>query len=297
MPTLAFVLSLLFLLPTPEFAETGLQRQVAAIASSARGKVAVACALTGSSLNCDLNPRAHPPMQSVFKIPLAITALHLIEKGRWSLEQPIRFQASDRILPRTVSPLQEKYPHAEVDVPFRELLRLAIVESDNAAADVILRTIGGPRVVDDYLSSLGIRGFHLQDDEAAVDRNPALQYRNWFEPLAAVELLRLMAEYPPIHQNHVALLFDWMRDTPKGPSRIKGRLPAGTVVMHKPGSSDTSAGVTCAWNDIGLVVLPDGRRLAIAIFLTDSAADEATRDAVVARIARAAYDTAVETRR
>ena len=67
--------------------------------------------------------------------------------------------------------------------------------------------------------------------------------------------------------------------------------------MHKPGSSDTSAGVTCAWNDIGLVVLPDGRRLAIAIFLTDSAADEATRDAVVARIARAAYDTAVETRR
>ncbi len=52
-----------------------------------------------------------------------------------------------------------------------------------------------------------------------------------------------------------------------------------------------------ATNDIGLITLPDGRRLAIAIFVTDSKADEATRDAVIARIARAAYDQAVATKK
>jgi beta-lactamase class A len=52
--------------------------------------------------------------------------------------------------------------------------------------------------------------------------------------------------------------------------------------------------VTYATNDIGLIMLPDGRRLAIAVFITDSTADEATRDAVIARIAKAAYDEGIQ---
>jgi beta-lactamase class A len=78
------------------------------------------------------------------------------------------------------------------------------------------------------------------------------------------------------------------------PNRIKGELPAGTIVMHKSGTSDTRNGVTYATNDIGLIMLPDGRRLAIAVFITDSTADEATRDAVIARIAKAAYDEGIQ---
>lgn len=99
MKNILLALSLTSLIPCPQLAQVSLQRQIAAIAAEAHGKVAVACALPGSSLNCDLNPHAHPPMQSVFKLPLALTALHLIEQGRWTLDQPIRFHASDRILP------------------------------------------------------------------------------------------------------------------------------------------------------------------------------------------------------
>jgi beta-lactamase class A len=61
------------------FAQTALQRQISAIATDAHGKVSVACSLPDSTLNCDLDPHAHPPMQSVFKFPLAVTALHLVE--------------------------------------------------------------------------------------------------------------------------------------------------------------------------------------------------------------------------
>jgi beta-lactamase class A len=85
-----------------------------------------------------------------------------------------------------------------------------------------------------------------------------------------------------------------MKDSPTGPHRIKGELPSGTVVMHKTGTSGSAEGLTNATNDIGLITLPDGRRLAIAVFVSDSSADEATRDAVIARIAKAAYDAAVE---
>ncbi len=278
------------------FAQTALQQKISVIAADARGKVFVACSLPGSDLNCDLNPNARPPMQSVFKLPLAITALHLIEEGKFSLDQPVRFLPSDRILPHTHSPLQDKYPEANVDIPLRELLRLAVSLSDNSAADVVLRVIGGPEVVQRYINSIGVDRFQLKDGERGLHRDVAAQYRNWFEPASAVKLLRRISDDSPLSAQHTALLLAWMKDTPTGAHRIKGELPEGTNVMHKSGTSGSGNGVAYATNDIGLIALPNGQRLAIAIFVADAAADDATRDAVIARIATAAYDAAVAPR-
>jgi beta-lactamase class A len=286
-----------FLFSTSVCAQTALQRQIRDIAADARGKVSVACGLPDSSLNCDLEPQAHPPMQSVFKLPLAVTALHFVEQGKFSLDQALRFLPSDRILPHTHSPLQDKYPEGNVDVPLRELLQLEISESDNVAADIVLRTVGGPAVVNDYMASLGVHGFHLQDDEQGLARDVAVQYRNWFEPAGAVQLLRKVGDDSPLTAEHTRMLLQWMQDASSGAARIKGRLPAGTIVMHKTGSSGTRDGVAFATNDIGLITLPDGRRLAIAIFVTDSKADDDTRDAVIARIARAAYDESIRAKK
>ena len=162
-----------FLLSTHSgFAQTALQQQIRTIAADARGRVSVACSLPGSTLNCDLDPHAHPPMQSVFKLPLAIAALHLIEQSAFSLDQPIRFLASDRFLPHIYSPLQDKYPEANVDVPLRELLRLTVSFSDNAAADLVLRTIGGPTVVDNYVESLGVAFTWKMESTASLATSP-----------------------------------------------------------------------------------------------------------------------------
>jgi beta-lactamase class A len=255
----------------------------------------VACALPGSPLECDLDAHAHPPMESVFKLPLAVTALHLVEEGKFSLDQPLRFLPSDRILPHVYSPLQDKYPEGNVDVPLRELLRLAASLSDNVAADIVLRTVGGPAIVNRYMESIGVTGLHLQDDEQAMAGDNSLQYRNWFEPAGAVQLLRRISENSPLTDEHTRILLQWMQDTPTAPHQIKGELPPGTIVMHKTGHSGTRDGVTAGTNDIGLITLPDGRRLAIAIFVTDSAADEAARERVMARITKAAYDEALMT--
>jgi beta-lactamase class A len=278
---------------TPLFPQAALRQPIASIASEAQGKVSVACSLPASALNCDLNPHAHPPMQSVFKAPLAFTALHLVEQGKLALDSPIRFLASDRILPEVYSPLQDQYPKGEVDVPLRTLLQMAVSLSDNVAADIVLRVIGGASMVDAYIKSSGISGFHLEDNEATLHRDDQAQYRNWFEPAGAVEFLRLLNDRPPLTAQHAALLLNWMKATPRGNQRIPALLPAGTVVMHKAGTSGAEHGLAPATNDIGLIALPDGRRLAIAIFVTDSAANEAQRDSVIARIAKAAYDAAV----
>ncbi len=285
-------LSLLFgLFVCPALAQQPLQQQIRDIAADAHGKVSVSCSLPGTPLDCDLDPGAHPPMQSVFKLPLGLAVLHQVEQGRFSLDQPIPFQKSDMILPKPYSPLQDKYPQAGVDVPLRSLLQMTVSLSDNTAADMLLRLAGGPKIVGDYIASLGVTGFQLQDDERALHGNHSLQYRNWFEPRGAVQLLRMIADHSPLTEEHTALLLEWMSN-PSG--RLDGNLPSVTSVAHKSGTSFVDNGVAAATNDIALISLPDGRKLAIAVFVTDSTADEATRFKVIARIGRAIYDRATQ---
>jgi beta-lactamase class A len=269
-------------------AQQPLRQQIRDIANEAHGKVSVACSLPGSALNCDLNPHAHPPMQSVFKLPLALTVLHHVEQGAFSLDQPVRFLPQDRILPHVYSPLQDQYPDAGVDVPLHELLRLAVSPSDNVAADILLRFVGGTKAVNAYIASLGISGFHLRDNEAVLHREVSAQYRNWFEPAGAVQLLRKISDNSPLTREHTDLLVAWMTPSDRT-NRLEGDLPIGVHVAHKSGTSDVDDGVAHATNDIGLIPLTDGRRIAVAVFVTDSTADFATREKVIARIGRAVY--------
>jgi beta-lactamase class A len=170
---------------------------------------------------------------------------------------------------------------------------LSVSLSDNVAADILLRLVGGPKVVDTYIAALGVHGFNLQDNEAALHREMSAQYRNSFEPAGAVQLLRKISDNSPLTPEHTDLLIGWM--TPANRTgRLDGELPSEVHVAHKAGTSDVDDGVAHATNDIGLIPLPDGRHIAIAVFVTDSTADQATREKVIARIAKATYDAALQ---
>ncbi len=293
-----------------QFAAPSLPATVATIAKEAQGTVSAACLLPGTALNCDLNPHNHPPMQSMFKYPLALTALHLADTGKLlpgqkpgesiqvTLDRPVRFLPQDRIA-NTYSPLQDRYPEGNVDVPLRELIQLAAGKSDNVATEILLRLIGGPATVQSYIRSLGVTGFQLQDGERIMNGpNPdrTAQYRNWIEPAAAVQLLQRLVVDPPISPEANAFLLESLTTSVTGPNRLRAGLPAGTPLAHKTGTSGEHNGKAEATNDIGLITLPDGRHLAVAVFVTDAHANEATRDAVIARISQAAYNAALQTR-
>jgi beta-lactamase class A len=85
-----------------------------------------------------------------------------VEERAIALDQPVRFLPQDRILPSVYSPLQDKFPAGNVDISVEELLRLSVLMSDNVAADVLLRLIGGPTEVNSYIAALGVNGFHLE---------------------------------------------------------------------------------------------------------------------------------------
>jgi beta-lactamase class A len=278
---------------SPVLTAQNLQQRIAKIAAGSNATVSVACALPNSTLNCDLNPDGQPAMQSVFKLPLGVAILDQVEQGRFTLDQPIRFLPSDRIQPGSYSPLQDKYPDANVDVPLRELIRLAVNLSDNAAADTLLRLLGGTAALQKYMDSLGIQGFHIEDTEYQLHADAQLQFGNWFTPRAAVTFLRRLADNSPLSPENTQLLFSFMQGPGNGTGRIQAGLPTGVAVRHKAGTSDTVIGVTFAMNDIALITLPDGRTLALAVFLTNSTDDQTKREATIAAIAKAVYEAAV----
>lgn len=296
-------LLLLLALASPAFSQS-LQSQISTIAAQAQGTVSVSCSLPGTSLNCDLNPHNHSPMQSVFKFPLALTALHLADTGKLlptqrpgeqlsvTLDRTVRFLPEDRI-PGAYSPLQDRYPEANVNVSLREIIQLTAGLSDNAASDILLRVVGGPAVVQTYIRSLGIAEFQLQDSEQVLHRDLTAQYRNWLEPAAAVRLLQLLAGNSPLSPSATDFLMKILTDSTTTPNRLRAGLPPGTALAHKSGTSGEHNGKAEATNDIGLITLPDGRHLAIAVFITDARANESTRDAVIAQISKAIYAAAL----
>jgi len=285
-------LALILTLAAPVAAQTPLHVQLADIAKDAKGTVSVACALPGVTLDCDLNEHGHPPMQSVFKLPLAIVVLQKVEAGKLALDQQVRFETSD-LYKGSYSPLQDAHPTANVDVPLSELLRLSVQLSDNIATDILLRLIGGPTTVQASLNKLGFPTIHVVHSERILHDDENLQYQDSAEPAAMVALLRRLADNSPLTPDHTALLNKLITETPSAPKRMKGLLPAGTIVAHKTGSSGEDHGFYPATNDVGLITLPNGKRLALAIFVTDSHTDDTTRELVMARIAKAIYDAAL----
>ncbi|EHQ31129.1 class A beta-lactamase, subclass A2 [Mucilaginibacter paludis] len=271
---------------------TALHAKIDSIARDARGTVGFAMLNIESRDTLSYHGNMHLPMQSVMKFPIAITVLHDIDEGQFTLNQLIHIDKSD--LPKTYSPLRDKYPEGNVDISISELLSYMVSLSDNNACDILLKTLGGPEVVDQYMHSFGIKQIAVKASEFQMAQGWDVQFTNWVEPKTMVRLLDIATKPNFLSKASHDYLWKIMEATSTGPNQIKDLLPVGTIVAHKTGRSGTNdQGISAATNDIGLITLPNGKHLAIAIMITNSTADLTTRESVIARIAKAAYDDAI----
>jgi beta-lactamase class A len=279
------------LFPAIVFSQTdSLREKIAAISASAQGTVGV-CLLSiehGDTLT--FNGTDHLPMQSVFKFPLALAVLHAVDKGKLSLDQKIHLSSTD-LLPNTWSPLKEKYPGGNVEIPLRDVLYYTVSQSDNNGCDVLFRLMGGPKNVDRYIKDLGIENISIAATEEEMHREWNVQYTNWCTPLAMGQLFKLFFADSILSKESRKFLWKILTETSTGTHRIKGLLPADAVVGHKTGSSGTNEkGVTAASNDAGIVTLPNGNHIVLVVFVSNSTAKDSTRDTVIAQISKVVWD-------
>ncbi len=239
-----------------------------------------------------LNENKHFPMQSVFKFHIGLAVLSQIDKRKFSLDQKIEIQKKD-LLPNLWSPLREDNPNGG-SFPISKLIAYTISLSDNVGCDVLLKLIGGPKIVEEYFIKNDIKDVSIKINEEQQQADWNLQFQNWTTPKAANETL---AKFYYNKRNKLlskkSYKFVWkvMKETETGENRLKGQLPKGTIVAHKTGSSGANKeGLTAALNDIGIVFLPNGKHFFISVFVTNSKENATTNEKIIADIAKAAWD-------
>ena len=274
------------------YAQVGpLQTKIEKVITGKNATVGVGIYDFNSRQTLTINGDEHMPMQSVYKFHVALAVLHEVDKGRFKLTQKMPVKKSD-LVPGLHSPMGEDYPNGGVDLPLSELIRYMVADSDGSACDYLFRLLGGPKQVDAFIHQLGIRDVAIRDTEERMQArgNWDVQYTDWTTQTAMLDLLKLVYQRKVLSASSHDFLWKTMVGTTTGENRLKKLLPAGTVVAQKTGTSGSKDGLTGAVNDVGFVILPGGKSIAISVFVTNSTESIATNERIIADIARLAYD-------
>lgn len=262
-----------------------MQRRIEELAGTIEGSVGFAAVHLPSGARLSHNGTVRYPLRSVYKLPIAVSTFRRADAGELRLDSLITVTLAD--FAPNHSPLRDAAAGKPVSVSVDSLLALMVAESDNTASDVLLRLAGGPAAVTRDMRTLGVNAVRVDrtERELASARDSDADPRDTGTPDAVADLLVAVHNGRGLSPGSHRRLLQIMERASTGPNRIRALLPPGTRVAHKTG---TGAPMT---NDAGLVTLPDGAgHAAIVVFVRSTAQPSASRERVIADLARAVYD-------
>jgi beta-lactamase class A len=290
------------------------------IVSASRGTVGLALIHLQSGRLIVIRGNERFPMASVVKLPIALELLKQVSAGKLSLDRAVWLATSDI---RPCCTVSRRHPDGGVAFTARELLNLMMIESDNSAADALLKLVGGPETVERRLRDLGFTNINVNRSEgqllldmagvayapppeqwtldlqrrlvAEVDKEALnggrAQYlrdeRDTSTPYDMALFLGRLHLRDLLPEEETDLLLDLMTLSTTGARRIKGRLPPETIVAHKTGTT------AIVINDVGIVDLPLGSaisgQLALAVFVANGSSVRAM-ERTIAQVSAAAFE-------
>jgi beta-lactamase class A len=306
----------------PEYPDTVLEARLRAIAERAPGHMGIVARNLANGAVARVNPDTAIPLMSVVKLPVAIVVLDGVDHGRWLLTTPIP------LLPQDMHPrgwVGDRYPRGGGHLTLHRLLVEMLTRSDNSSADALMRLAGGPRAVTEWLERHDIHGLRVDRPERALGNDwyglpPGADTNGTAEEIREIRDQVTDAEHDSAAQ---AMLLDprdtgspeacvlllerlWrgkllsaaMTDTLKSvlsrcrtaPHRLPGLLPRGTPVARKTGTGGIWRGVAVAINDVGVIRLPNGDDVAIAVLVGAPNGPVPRTDRMIARAARTVFD-------
>lgn len=271
---------------TPDF-DSQLEARIAQLADASEGRIGVAAIdlATGQSISILGDQRF--PMASTSKIAIAAAYLEGVDQGRWSLttEFPLLWPVRSRPFSSAAAPVRRgEYLSA------LELIDLMITRSSNPATDALIAALGGTDAVNDWARRAGLEGFSLDRDIATLVRDDGefdpetyIDMRDSATPETMVQLLSGIYQGRWLSASSRRVIIDAMERCRTGTRRIPALMPSYVTVAHKTGSLNNTS------SDIGFLTTPDGRTVALAIYVTGNTTRR-NREARIASIARGIYD-------
>lgn len=235
-----------------------LEAQLSNLVAGRSGEYGIAALDLGNGRMVSINGDTPFPMASTVKLAIAATYLAQVDHGRRSLSDRIGGSSADSLMARM------------------------LIHSDNVATDMLLANLGGPTTVQSWLNFNGLTGIRIDRTIAQLlrARRDLSDMRDSSSPHSMLSLLKTVNSGPALTGTSRSYLLSLMARCATGRNRMKALLPSFTLVEHKTGTLD---GLT---DDVGFITLPDGRRVAIALF----ARGGNDRPRTIAEAARSIYD-------
>ncbi|MEM7504836.1 MAG: class A beta-lactamase [Pseudomonadota bacterium] len=198
-------------------------------------------------------------MCSTFKLSLAALVLREAEFGNLSLDTFIAYTEADMV---PYAPVTTENLDAG-GMTVGALAEAAQKNSDNVAANLLIRELGGPAGFTEKLRATGDDTTRLDRYEPEMNLVPPGEVRDTTTPNAMASTVAGFVTGATLSTDNAALLRRWMEDTRTGLRRIRGGLPEGLPAGDKTGTG-VGMGMANKYNDVAVVWPSDRGPLVIA---------------------------------
>jgi beta-lactamase class A len=255
-----------------------LRKAAADVQSRLSGIVGIAVIDTESGVNFHHRSGERFPLNSTFKAFLCAALLDAGDKGEIDLAQSITVHDSDLV---AYSPVTEKRVGGD---PFTllELCEATATISDNAAANLVLKKLGGPDSLTRFMRRIGDKTTRIDRYEPELNSAIPGDERDTTTPLAAASSLQKLLLGDELTAASRKQITSWLVGNKVGTSTLRAGLPEGWIVADKTGAGDFGSRSNTA------VIWPENRApVVVAVYITQTKASFEDRNRAIADIARA----------
>lgn len=248
--------------------------RLAAVERRHGGRLGVAILNTGNGRRASYRGNERFLMCSTFKLLLVAAVLARVDRGEEVLSRRIVYD-KDAVL--DWAPVTRKH----IGPPGMTIARLclaAITLSDNTAANLLLKQIGGPQSVTAYARS-------LRDEFTLLDRyEPALNPVDTTTPRSMLDDMRQVLLGDRLSRSSREMLIRWMVSCQTGLQSLRAGISKDWRVGDKTGQWDGNG--VGANNDIAIIWPPDRKPVLVTAYYMNHATEPSIRKAVLAEVGR-----------
>jgi beta-lactamase class A len=185
-------------------------------------------------------------MCSTFKASLVACTLSRVDRGKENLGRLISYGAED--LQDFYAPVA-KQNLAKGHMSVGEMCEAAVELSDNACADLLLASIGGPAVLTSFWRATGDKVTRLDHNEPLLNRSRPGNPEDSTTPMAMAGNLRRFLLGDVLSPVSRSRLLGWMIACKTGANRLRGGLPTTWQIADKTGNNgiDAAGDIAMVW--------------------------------------------------
>lgn len=290
MKLLNSLLALFFFTPHVALASSGafmqVEQEVSLVEQSLNAQVGVAILNTETGEHWDHNGNERFPLTSTFKTIACAKLLYDFDSGKIPLDTKVQVKSTDLV---TYSPIIEK--HVGSEVTLTDACHAAMTMSDNTAANIIIKAVGGPKSITNFVKGIGDTQTRLDRMEPDLNEGLLNDPRDTTTPKAIANTLNKLLFGSTLSDSSKDQLKVWMVNNQVTGNLLRSVLPSDLKIADRSGAGGFGARSITAivWNEQQAPII-------ISIFIAQTEASMEQRNTAIVNIGEVIFDSYLEKR-